>query len=291
MSLKSIRKRKSSITTTRKITSAMKLVASAKFSKALSDLSRSKELESIVRSVLDTAAAHWFVEKGSLMEVRAFRAAPSERGKVLLIILSSEQGLCGSFNENMMAMAARVVKESMSSNKSVKIFCIGRKGREKMHKVCGSIVDGCDISYFSFSDAISAMRSGVRMFECKNIEELVVVYSTFKSVLRQRPTSIRLLPMELNVQPPKNIVNGGAISCSDEDGVLSKALLAFLESRFFSLLKEHEASENGARVMAMNTATDNANDLIQKLELQYNRLRQNMVTKELIEIISGADSV
>jgi F-type H+-transporting ATPase subunit gamma len=296
--LKDLRVRINSVRQTQKITSAMKLVAASK-----------------LRRAQDSAeAARPFAERmermvGSLASVMRERedAPPMMRGTGkdethLLVVATANRGLCGGFNSSITRATRARIRELTQAGKTVKIVCIGRKGREQLRREYGSmIIDHTDeigraSGGPSFDEADGIGRDLTKRFEEGEFDSCTVVYNRFKTVMSQVVTFQQLIPFsppETAESPEEADDLGGAIYDfePDEEEILSDLLPRNLSIQIFRALLENAASEQGARMTAMDSATRNAGDMIDKLTLNYNRTRQAQITKELIEIISGAEAL
>jgi F-type H+-transporting ATPase subunit gamma len=295
-SLKELKGRISSVKQTQKITSAMKLVAASK-------LKRAQE---------QAEASRPFAEKMSVMlanlagAVRGLPGAPpllAGTGKDdthLIVVATSDRGLCGGFNSSIVRGARRRIADLLNEGKTVKIICIGRKGRDMLRREHGKLIvefiDGvAGQKRMAFSDAQMVAQKILELYEAGEFDVCTIVYNKFKSAVTQVMTVQQLVP----VQPPPQAEDEPAASSEaavyefepDEEQILSELLPRNLAVQIFGALVENAASEQGARMAAMDNATRNAGEMIRKLTLQYNRQRQAQITKELIEIISGAEAV
>ena len=296
-SLKDLRVRINSVRQTQKITSAMKLVAASK-----------------LRRAQDAAvAARPFSERmermvGSLAEIMGERedAPPMLRGTGredthLFVVATADRGLCGGFNSSITRATRARLKELAEQGRTTKLICIGRKGREQLRRDFGSsIVDHVDgigrTGSPTFEEADRIGRGLARRFEDGEFDTCTVVYNRFKTVMSQVVTFQQLIPFSPPVAAGDGDGGGesdGAIYDfePDEEMILSDLLPRNLSIQIFRSLLENAASEQGARMTAMDSATRNAGEMIDKLTLHYNRTRQAQITKELIEIISGAEAL
>jgi F-type H+-transporting ATPase subunit gamma len=291
-SLKDLRNRISSVKATRKITKAMQMVAAAK-------LRRAQEA---------ALAARPYAERMELLLGNlGKRANPANAPKLLvgtgkdevhlLIVMTAERGLCGGFNSNIAKLARVDATRLRNDGKTVKIITVGRKGADNLRRDFGNrIVDRVDLrghKQIGFAIASDIARKVIGLFEAGEFDVATLYFSEFKSVITQKPTALQLVPAKL----PQG--NGAATTGApaayefepDENEILSELLPRNIASQIYRGLLENAASEQGARMSAMDSATRNAGDMIDKLTLRYNRTRQAMITKELIEIISGAEAL
>ena len=292
-SLKDLRNRIASVKATRKITKAMQMVAAAK-------LRRAQEA---------ATAARPYAERMDRLLANLNRRANKENaprllvgtGKDevhLLIVMTAERGLCGGFNSNIAKLARQDAQRLMAAGKTVKILSIGRKGADNLRRSYGrQIVDRVDLrglKQIGFDTATSIADKVLAMFEAGEFDVATVYFSEFKSVITQKPTALQIIPTKL--APGAAAAGGGEQQAiyeyePGENEILSGLLPRNVASQIFRGLLENAASEQGARMSAMDSATRNAGDMIDKLTLRYNRQRQANITKELIEIISGAEAL
>jgi F-type H+-transporting ATPase subunit gamma len=291
-SLKDLRNRITSVKATRKITKAMQMVAAAK-------LRRAQEAA--------TAARPYAERMDLLLNNLGRRANRANAPKLLvgtgkddvhlLIVMTAERGLCGGFNSNIAKLARQDAQKLLAAGKTVKIITVGRKGADNLRRDLGSkIVDRVDLrghKQIGFAVASDIAGKVVSMFEAGEFDVATLYFSEFKSVITQKPTALQLIPARLH-EP-----NGAAAAEveaayefePDENEILSSFLPRNVATQIYRGLLENAASEQGARMSAMDSATRNAGDMIDKLTLRYNRQRQANITKELIEIISGAEAL
>jgi F-type H+-transporting ATPase subunit gamma len=291
-SLKDLRNRISSVKATRKITKAMQMVAAAK-------LRRAQEAA--------TAARPYAERMDALLGNLGRRANPANAPRLLvgtgrddvhlLIVMTAERGLCGGFNSNIAKLARADAVRLRGDGKTVKIVTVGRKGADNLRRDLGSrIVDHVDLrghKQITFAIASEIANKVLALFEAGEFDVATLYFSEFKSVITQKPTALQLIPARL---PPED--DGAAAGAHavyefepDENEILAELLPRNLATQVYRGLLENAASEQGARMSAMDSATRNAGDMIDRLTLNYNRTRQAMITKELIEIISGAEAL
>ena len=294
-SLKSLRLRIVSVKQTRKITSAMKMVAAAKLRRAQETAEAARPYAERMEQVLAALA----------QSMRGRPAAPAMlvgTGKDevhLVVVMTADRGLCGSFNSSIVRAARRLIRALLEEGKSVKILCIGRKGRDQLRRDYGTyIIDTIqDVSRPSLGFA-AAERIGRRiteMFGTGEFDACTIVYNKFKSAIQQIVTRQRIIPFAAaaaeRAEEEASAANAAVYEYEpDEEEILADLLPRNLAVQLFRALLENNASEQGARMSAMDSATRNAGDMINKLTLNYNRTRQAAITKELIEIISGAEA-
>jgi F-type H+-transporting ATPase subunit gamma len=290
-SLKEFRNRIASVKSTQKITKAMQMVAAAKLKRAQSAAEAARPYAERMASVIANLASNVKGEHAPLL----LRGTGGEDTH-MLVVATSERGLCGGFNTQIVRLAREKISELSAAGKTVKIICIGKKGRDQLKRLHGDkIVEFIDLSAYKTVDAGAAHTIGEtlrRRFEGGEFDVCWLFYSRFKSVISQVPVAQQLIP----AIPPEGAAVPdlkGAMYVYEpgEAEILSALLPRYLDGQVFAALLENAAGEQGARMSAMDNATRNAGDMIKKLSLRYNRQRQANITKELIEIISGAEAL
>jgi F-type H+-transporting ATPase subunit gamma len=292
-SLKEMRNRIASVKATRKITKAMQMVAAAK-------LRRAQEAAQAARPYAERMAT----VLGSLASKVADKAGASPllvgtgNDKVhLLIVMTAERGLCGGFNSNIAKLARADAHRLIAAGKTVKIMTVGRKGADNLRRDLNrDIVERKSfqgVKQLNFSHAEGIAQRVLQMFEAGEFDVATLYFSEFKSVIAQKPTALQLIPA--NVGDASAGAAKGATAIHEyepsEEEVLGFLLARNISTQIFRGLLENAASEQGSRMSAMDSATRNAGDMIHKLTIKYNRQRQANITKELIEIISGAEAL
>ena len=213
----------------------------------------------------------------------------------LLIVATAERGLCGGFNSSIAKITREHADRLIAQGKTVKIFTVGKKGNDALKRLYGKyIVEHIDfrgVKAMSFAEAQTVAHKVLHMFHNGEFDVATLFFSEFKSVISQKPTALRLIPADVSGAAPADL--GGAIyEAEPEEGeILADLLPRNIAVQIFRGLLENAASEQGARMSAMDNATRNAGDMINKLSIKYNRQRQAQITKELIEIISGAEAL
>ncbi len=291
-SLKDLRNRIASVKATRKITKAMQMVAAAK-------LRRAQEAA--------TAARPYAERMDAMLGNLGRRANPEGAPKLLvgtgrdethlLIVMTAERGLCGGFNSNIAKLARADATRLRGDGKTVKIVTVGRKGADNLRRDLGNrIVDRVDLrghKQITFAIAGDIASKVLALFDAGEFDVATLYFSEFKSVIAQKPTALQLIPARL--PPESGAQTAGAAAVydfePDENEILAELLPRNLATQVYRGLLENAASEQGARMSAMDSATRNAGDMIDRLTLNYNRQRQANITKELIEIISGAEAL
>ena len=290
-SLKEFRNRIASVKSTQKITKAMQMVAAAKLKRAQSQAEAARPYAMRMARVIANLAAAVSGENAP----RLLRGTGSEQTH-LVIVATSERGLCGGFNTQIVRLAKERIEALLATGESVKILCVGKKGRDQLRRQYGAlIVKYIDISPYRTLGADAAMLVGdevISMFESGQFDVATLFFSQFRSVISQVPTARQLIPAVApeGVSPPD--LKGAVYEYEpDEAEILAALLPRYLNGQILQALLENQAGFYGAQMSAMDNATRNAGDLIKKLTLRYNRQRQANITRELIEIISGAEAL
>ncbi|MDX2233164.1 MAG: F0F1 ATP synthase subunit gamma [Hyphomonadaceae bacterium] len=290
-SLKEFRNRITSVKSTQKITKAMQMVAAAKLKRAQGAAEAARPYAERMASVIANLSSNVKGDGAPLL-----LRGTGKDDVHLVVVLTSERGLCGGFNTQIVRRAREVIAEPLAAGKTVKILTAGKKGRDQLRRVHGDLlVEHIDLSEFKTIDATAAALVATRvvdMFEAGAFDVATLVYSRFKSVISQIPTVQQLIP----AVPPAGAAAPdlkGAVYAYEpsEADILETLLPRYLSGQVLSALLENQAGFYGAQMSAMDSATRNAGDLIKKLTLRYNRQRQANITKELIEIISGAEAL
>ena len=289
-SLKDLRNRISSVKATQKITKAMQMVAAAKLRRAQTAAEAARPFAERMEKVLANLAAGIAPGTGG----PALLGGNGRDQVHLLVVCTAERGLCGAFNSSIARLARDHATRLMGQGKTVKILCVGKKGFDLLRRQFGSqIVDVVDlraVKRLGYEHADPIGKRIITMFEAGEFDHCTLFFSRFRSVISQTPTALRLIPAEL----PAASTSGSAVNYEyepDEETILASLLPQNISIQVFRALLENAASEQGARMSAMDNATRNAGDMIKKQTMKYNRSRQAMITKELIEIISGAEAL
>ena len=293
-SLKDLRDRISSVQSTKKITSAMKLVAGARLKKAQIEAESSRPYVNRMQTIIDNVTSNVNMENAPEI------IKGKENNKIhLIILMTSDRGLCGGFNSAITKLAKKKVKNLLNSNKTVKIFCIGKKGLDHLKREFNElIIDSIPISSqkrIDYEFAAKISNKILLMYENEEFDVAHTVFSLFKSAIKQEAQLKQIIPVlesDENISK-KDEKNDDAIYEyePEEEEVLKNLVPQNVAIQIFSGLLENAAGEQGARMTAMDNATRNAGELIDTLRLNYNRSRQAQITKELIEVISGAEAV
>lgn len=297
-SLKDLKNRIASVKSTQKITRAMQMVSAAKLRRAQERAEAARPYSDRIERVLANLAT----------TMRDDPSAPrllvgtGKEDVHLLIVATADRGLCGAFNTNIVR-AARVRADALiAEGKTVKILCVGKKGRDILKRLYGHlIIDTVDFSAVrtvGFEQAQSIGRRVMEMFDADEFDVCTIFYAEFVNVMSQKPTARQLIPATIGEEEdegsaPKGPDLQGAVYEyePDEESIVASLLPLNLSAQVFRALLENGAGEQGARMAAMDNATRNAGELIDKLTLQFNRTRQANITRELIEIVSGAEAL
>jgi F-type H+-transporting ATPase subunit gamma len=292
-SLKDLRNRIASVKATQKITKAMQMVAAAKLRRAQTAAEAARPYAERMEQVLAGLA-------GSLRGAEGASQLMVGTGKDdvhLLVVCTSERGLCGGFNSQIVRLARERVARLQADGKTVKILCVGRKGYDQLRRIYGGLIIDTitlrEVKQIGFTNAQGIGQRVLDLFEAGEFDVCTLFYSEFRSVISQIPTGQQLIPA--NIPQVEEEVAAEALAAyefePDETEILADLLPRNITVQIFRALLENAASEQGARMSAMDNATRNAGEMIDKLTLTYNRTRQAQITKELIEIISGAEAL
>lgn len=291
-SLKDLRNRIASVKSTRKITRAMQLVSASKLKRAQEAAEAARPYAEKMQGVLANLAAGIAGQAGA----PKLLAGTGREDNHLLVVMTADRGLCGGFNTNIVKLARQHIQSLQREGKKVKILCVGRKGRDQLKRQFGNLIIGTvelgGIRRLSFSHTQPIAKQVLDRFDAGEVDVVTLFYARFKSVISQIPTALRLIPAEVPAGTKTADLKGGAYDYEpDEQDILTELLPRNVAIQIFRALLENQASEQGARMAAMDAATRNAGDVIAALSTKYNRSRQAQITKELIEIISGAEAL
>jgi F-type H+-transporting ATPase subunit gamma len=290
-SLKDLRNRIASVKATRKITKAMQMVAAAKLRRAQEAAVAARPYSQRMGAVLGNLAASMVGQEGA---PKLLAGTGSDQNH-LLIVATAERGLCGGFNSSIVKLAREHADRLIREGKTVRIMTVGKKGNDSLKRLYGQYiseaVDFRGVKALDFSHASGVAQKILAGFEAGAFDVATLFFSEFKSVISQKPTALQLIPAKVPEGKAPDL--GGAIYDAepDETTILADLLPRNIAVQVFRALLENAASEQGARMSAMDNATRNAGDMINKLSIKYNRQRQAQITKELIEIISGAEAL
>jgi F-type H+-transporting ATPase subunit gamma len=288
-SLKELRNRIASVKATQKITKAMQMVAAAKLRRAQMSAEAARPYAERVEQVLANLAA---ATAGSPDAHRLLAGTGADKVH-LLVVATAERGLAGAFNSSISRLARDHANRLLAEGKEVKILCVGRKGYEILRRQFGSrIIEVIDLKGFKqlgYANAEAITDKVLALYEAGEFDVATIFFSRFRSVIQQIPTAQQIVPAKI----PEGATGPSAPYEyePDEAEILADLLPRNVAVQVFRALLENAASEQGARMSAMDNATRNAGEMIRKLTLNYNRTRQAQITKELIEIISGAEAL
>ena len=290
-SLNTFRLRIRSVQSTQKITKAMKMVAAAKLRRAQEQAMAARPYAEAMDKVLAALGQSF---KGTGPKLLAGTGSDKVQ---LLIVATADRGLCGAFNSSIVREARRVIRSMLADGKTVKVLCIGRKARDQLRRDFGALIIDTITELgrprLSFGDAQKVSARVMELFDAGEFDVATVVFNRFKSAMTQIVTVQQLIPPPPPAQDSAPATMGGAIYEfePDEAEILADLLPRNLTVQIFRALLENAASFYGSQMTAMDNASRNAGEVIKKLTLQMNRSRQASITKELIEIISGAEAV
>ena len=290
-SLKDLRNRIASVKATQKITKAMQMVAAAKLRRAQMAAEAARPYAERMEAVLANIAG----TLGDGAQGPVLLTGNGRDNVHLLVVCTAERGLCGAFNSSIVRLARERANSLMAQGKTVKILCVGKKGydqlRRQYEKQIIELIELRSVKQMAFTDADPIGKKLIALFEQGEYDVCTLFFARFRSVILQIPTALQLIPATF----AKAQSTGGAQSAYDyepsEAGILDALLPRNISVQVFRALLENAASEQGARMSSMDSATRNAGDMIKKQTITYNRSRQAMITKELIEIISGAEAL
>jgi F-type H+-transporting ATPase subunit gamma len=293
-SLKDMRNRIASVKATRKITKAMQMVAAAKLRRAQEAAVAARPYAERMARVLANVNASVSNRAGA----SPLLVGTGKDQVHLLVVMTAERGLCGGFNSNIARLARGDAVRLAAAGKTIKMLTVGRKGSDALRRDWGrSIVDRVDlksVKQLGFANAQAIADKIFAMFSAGEFDICTLYFSEFKSVIAQKPTALQLIPAQMPTQTAAKEANRSQAVYEyepSEEEILGPLIARNIATQIFRGLLENAASEQGARMSAMDNATRNAGDMINKLTIRYNRQRQANITKELIEIISGAEAL
>ncbi|WP_407526606.1 F0F1 ATP synthase subunit gamma [Methylobacterium oryzisoli] len=290
-SLKDLRNRIASVKATQKITKAMQMVAAAKLRRAQNAAENARPYAERMAAVLGNLASN--LTAGA--ETPRLLSGTGQDRVHLLLVCTAERGLCGAFNSSIARLARDHARRLLAEGKTVKIICVGKKGydilRREFREQIVELIELRGVRQLGFENAEAIAENLLRRFEAGEFDIATLYYSRFRSVIAQIPTAQQIIPAE--IVPASEAVQTDAVYDYEpgEGEILAALLPKNLTVQILRALLENAASEQGARMSAMDSATRNAGEMIKKQTLIYNRTRQAMITKELIEIISGAEAL
>ena len=288
-SLKELKGRINSVKSTQKITKAKQMVAAAKLRKAQAAAEAARPYAQRMAAVVASLAAKFVGQEGA----PKLLAGTGSDQKHLLVVANSDKGLAGAFNSNIVRAALAKASQLRAAGKDVEFYLIGRKGRAPIRRAwpngIAQMFDTTEVREPGYAEAERITAELLEMFEAGKFDVAHLFFSKFKSALTQDPTRLQIIPVPAEANPD---TGGAAVEYEpDEEEILAELLPRYLKTQVFGALLENAASEQGASMTAMDNATRNAGELINKLTIQYNRSRQAAITTELIEIIAGAEAL
>jgi F-type H+-transporting ATPase subunit gamma len=288
-SLDDLKKRIASVKSTQKITKAMKMVAAAKLRKAQESAEKGRPYSEKMNNVILNLSSG-ISDKENAPKLLA---GTGQHKVHLCVVMTSDRGLCGGFNSNIIKKAKSYFSKILDENKELKIITVGSKGNDQLKRTYGdkiieniSFKESKNANYF---DADKVGKIIIEKFEAGEFDVCTIFYNKFKNVITQIPQAQQIIP--LNDEGNENSSDESYEFEPDEDEILSNLLPKNISTQIFKAMLENSASEQGSRMSAMDNATRNAGEMVDKLTIEYNRSRQAAITKELIEIISGAESL
>ncbi len=289
-SLDDLKKRIASVKSTQKITKAMKMVAAAKLRKAQENAENGRPYSEKMKNVI-LNLSNGISDKENAPKL----LSGTGNNKVhLCVVMTSDRGLCGGFNSNIIKKAKSFFSKILSEGKELKIITVGSKGNDQLKRIYGdkiieniSFKESKNVNYF---DAEKVSKIVIDKFEKSEFDICTIFYNQFKNVITQIPQAQQIVPLNNEDSEQKSLEESYEFE-PDEDEILSNLLPKNISTQIFKAMLENSASEQGSRMSAMDNATRNAGEMVDKLTIQYNRSRQAAITKELIEIISGAESL
>ena len=286
-SLKDLKNRIESVKSTRKITKAMQMVAAAKLRRAQDAAEQGRPYAERFDAVMAGLAS---AAGDNESAPKLLRGTGSDKVQ-LLVVMTAERGLCGGFNSSIVKLAKVRAEELIAAGKTVKILTVGKKGREQLRRDYGQYhvghVDLSEIKRIGYANAQDIAKDILSRFDAGEFDVATIFYNTFESVISQIPTARQIIPAVFEGEASDTVYEYEP----GETEILADLLPRGVATALFSALLENAASEQGARMSAMDNATRNAGDMIERLTIQYNRSRQAVITNELIEIISGAEAL
>ncbi len=302
-SLKEYRNRIASVKSTRKITSAMKMVAASKLKRAQEAAEAAQPYARAMAEMMARVAAGVPIGSGA----PRLLVGTGAQDRHLVVVVTADRGLCGGFNASVVRLARQTVRRLLDEGRQVRILCVGRKGQDLLRRdfaalIAGSFTDLGGKDRIGFAQAAQVARAVLDRFEAGEFDVCTLVSNEFQNILRQVPQAVRLVPFSAPIPasgggaPPRPetapVPSAEVYEFEpDPESILASLLPRTLSARIYRALLDSAAGEQAARMTAMDNATRNAGDMINRLSIQYNRTRQAAITTELVEIISGAEAL
>jgi F-type H+-transporting ATPase subunit gamma len=291
-SLKDLKNRINSVKSTRKITQAMQMVAAAKLRRAEEAAEAARPYAERFNAVMAGLAS----SVGGSDSAPKLLAGTGEDKVHLLIVMTAERGLCGGFNSSIVKLARTHAEKLGREGKTVKFLTVGKKGREQLRRDMSDAlighVDLSDVKRVGYANAAEIAQDVLSRFDAGEFDVATIFYSEFESVVSQIPTATQIIPAKFDAPEDEGTADSTPYDYEpDEEAILADLLPRGVATQIFTALLENAASEQGARMSAMDNATRNAGEMIDRLTIEFNRTRQAVITNELIEIISGAEAL
>jgi len=290
-SLDDLKKRISSVKSTQKITKAMKMVAAAKLRRAQENAEKGRPFSEKMNNIILNLSNNISDKKNA----SKFLVGTGKENTHLCVVITADRGLCGGFNTNICRKARNYFEKILKEGKTLKIFTVGSKGNDQLKRTYGRyVVEKVNFKGFkkvTYREAEEVANKIIKLFKEEQFDVCTIFYNKFKNVITQIPQSQQIIPVENKENGDKKNSDIFYEFEPEEDEILENLLPRNISTQIFKAFLENAASEQGSRMTAMDNATRNAGDLVDKLTITYNRSRQASITKELIEIISGAESL
>ena len=290
-SLDDLKKRISSVKSTQKITKAMKMVASAKLRKAQENAEKGRPFSEKMNNII-LNLSNSITEKDSASK---FLVGTGKNNVHLCVVITADRGLCGGFNTNICRKAKSYFENILKEGKTLKIFTIGSKGHDQLKRAYSQYIiekiNYKNVKKLTYKEAEDVAKKIIKLFNDSQFDICTIFYNKFKNIITQTPQAQQIIPIENSTRTEEKKSESFYEFEPEEDEILNDLLPRNISTQIFKAFLENAASEQGSRMTAMDSATRNAGDLVDKLTINYNRSRQAAITKELIEIISGAESL
>ena len=290
-SLDELKKRISSVKSTQKITKAMKMVAAAKLRRAQESAEKGRPYSDKMNNIILNLSNNITDIENS----PKLLAGTGESKVYLCVVMTSDRGLCGGFNTNIIKKAKSYFQKITSEGKTLKIITVGSKGYDQLKRVYkNNIIEKISFKESKNANYYDADKVGkiiINKFEKKEFDVCTIFYNQFKNVITQIPQEQQIIPLKSSKRVEENSAQDNYEFEPEEDEILNNLLPKNISTQIFKAMLENSASEQGSRMSAMDNATRNAGEMVDRLTIEYNRSRQAAITKELIEIISGAESL
>jgi len=290
-SLDDLKKRITSVKSTQKITKAMKMVAAAKLRKAQENAEKGRPFSEKMNNII-LNLSNLISDKNNASK---FLVGTGKNNVHLCVVITADRGLCGGFNTNICRKAKNYFEKILKEKKTLKIYTVGSKGYDQLKRAYGSYiiekVNFKGLKKITYKEAEEVGNKIIKLFNESQFDVCKIFYNKFKNVITQIPQEQQLIPIESQKNGEEKISDNFYEFEPEENEILNDLLPRNISTQIFKAFLENAASEQGSRMTAMDSATRNAGDLVDKLTITYNRSRQAAITKELIEIISGAESL